>query len=140
MPNEKVQVAIFDNDLKIRTLKKYEVSDDGTKIRIVSGGEGHFMPAFDTSSFLEFAGRKKYLLFGARQWERIYFVKKKGAKCVDFQTGEVFGPSPEESKKAIGATLLHQIGQEKQAVSWQLWAILAITIFSLLISMGVVNV
>ena len=140
MPNEKVKVAIFDNDLKIRTLKKYEVSDDGTKIRIVSGGEGHFMPTFDTSSFLEFAGRKKYLLFGAREWDRIYFVKKKGVKCVNFKTQEVLGPSPEESKKAIGATLLDKIGQEKQDVTWQLWAILGITIFTLLITMGVINV
>ena len=140
MPNEKIEVAIYDNDLKIRTMKKYEVSDDGTQIRIISGGEGHFMPKFDQSSFLEFGGRKKFLLFGEREWKRIYFVKKKGAKCVNFATGEVTGPSPEESKKAIGATLLHQIGQEKQDTPWQMWALLAINIFILAIVAGVVNI
>lgn len=129
MGSDKVQVAIFDNDNKIRTLKKYEVSEDGTKIRIVSGGEGHFMPVMNSTSFLEFPSRKRYLVAGPRSWDRIYFVKNKGKRCVDFSTEEVFGPSPEESKKAIGASLLEQIGERPPPFPiWLIYLILLILI------------
>jgi len=52
--SKKVKLAIVDKDLKARTVKKYPVSDSGEQIRIVSGGEGHFMPYFDNESFIEF--------------------------------------------------------------------------------------
>ena len=114
MPNEKVELAIYDNDLKCRTIKKYEVSDDGTQIRVKSGGEGHFMPKFDNHSYLEIPTRKRYFLFGAHLWKRLYFVHKKGEKCVNFFTGESFGPNPEEQKIILGSNLLGQIGKVKQ--------------------------
>jgi len=113
MPNEKVLLAIYDNDLKCRTVKKYEVSDSGTQIKVKSGGDGHFMPMFDNESFLELPIRKKYIFFGGQIWKRFYFVKKKGEKCVNFRTGEAFGPNPEDAKKAIGSTLLEQVGKNK---------------------------
>lgn len=137
MPKEKVEVAIFDNDLKCRTIKKYPISDNGEQIRILSGGENHFMPTFDNDSFLELPRRKKYFLFGSIIWRRLYFVKKKGKKCVNFTTGETFGPNPEDSKKAIGSTLLGQIGKEKQDITWISYATLGILVLLLLIQMGV---
>jgi len=113
MPKEKVILAIYDNDLKCRTVKKYEVSENGTQIKVQSGGDGHFMPKFDNDSFLELPTRKRFILFGAQLWRRIYFVKKRGDKCVNFNTGKAFGPDPEEAKKAIGSTLLGEIGKTK---------------------------
>jgi len=74
--------------------------------------------------------RKKYLFFGPRIYERIYFVEKKGAKCVDFgQGGTVYGPDEEGQKRAIGATLLNKIGKpEKEGLQfWQI-ALLLLTL------------
>lgn len=140
MPNEKIEVAIYDNDQKIRTQKKYEVSDNGTQIRIVSGGEGHFMPKFDSTSFLEFPSWKRYLFLGARTWKRLYIVKNKGEKCVNFKTGEAYGPSPEESKKAISSTLLEKIGAEKQPIPMLIYAILGLNTLFLIVVMKVLGV
>lgn len=140
MGNEKIKVGIFDNDFKLRTIKNYEVSDDGTQIRIVSGGEGHWMPKFDNNSFLEFPSWKKYLIFGARSWKRLYFVKRKGEKCVDFHTGVTSGPSPEESKKAIGTTLLGKIGQDKLEIPLYISVILILNLVFSIIIMRVLGV
>lgn len=125
MPNEKVEVAVFDNDLKCRTIKKYEISDLGSQIRIVSGGENHWMPAFDNESFIEMPRRKRFFFFGEILWRRLYFVKKKGAKCVNFETGEAFGPNPEELKEAVSSTLLGKLGKDDPPFpSWVIYLIL----------------
>lgn len=134
MPKEKILVAIYDNDLKIRTQKKFEISEDGNKIPIIVGGSAHWMPKFDNTSFLDFKGKKRYLLFGPRIWKRIYFVKRRGDKCVDFSTGEATGPSIEELKKANASTLLDKIGQAKTEMPFLIYALLAInTLFSMII-------
>ncbi len=139
MAKQKVEVAIFDNDLRCRTIQKYEISNDGEQIRIKSGGEGHFMPKFDNDSFIEMPRRKRYFLFGEMLYRRLYFVKKKGNKCVNFQTGESFGPSAEQLKQAIGSTLLPKIGQGKQETPLILWLLLAGIVFSILIQLGVLS-
>lgn len=138
--SERVEVAIFDNDQKIRTMKKYDVSENGVQIRIKSGGEGHFMPKFDSTSFLDFPSWKRYIFFGPRTWKRLYFVKNKGEKCVDFSTGETYGPSPEEMKKAISATLLGKIGQGKLEIPWYLTVLLLLNTIFLVAVMKVLGV
>lgn len=112
-PTRKVAVAIIDNDMVCR-VGKYPISDDGTQIRIQSGGEGHFMPKFDLHSALDLPRRKKFFLFGSLIYQKIYFVKKRGERCINFKTEEVPGPSPEELKQAVGATMLRDIGKVKQ--------------------------
>jgi hypothetical protein len=107
----KVKLAIFDNDL-VATVKDYEVSKDGTKINVVSGGEGHFMPSFDNESYLDLPYRSILSLWKISHY-RLHFVKKKGKKCVNFKTEEVFNPDPEQLKEAIGATLLGKLNEEK---------------------------
>jgi hypothetical protein len=130
----KVTLAIFDNDLKAK-IGKYELSDDGTKIKVKSGGDAHWMPSFDRDSFIELP--KKKWEFWKPQWTRIYFVKKKGKKCVNFKTETVSGPDPEELKKAVGATMLNQIGKDKQDTTMIQWLTLAGIVFSILFQMGV---
>jgi len=138
MPNEKGEVAIFDNDLKCRTIKKYEVSDSGDQIRInPKGGEGFWMPSYGTDSFIELPKRKRYFFFGDIIWRRLYFVKKRGDECVNFQTGKAFGPNPEETKKALGSTMLGQIGKVKAELSWIDYVTLAIVGILLLVELGV---
>ena len=107
----KVKLAIFDNDLKA-TVGKYEISKDGTKISVVSGGEGHWMPTFNNDSFIDMPYRSIFSLWKV-SYNRQYFVKKKGKKCVNFKTGEVSGPDPEQLKEAIGTTLLSELGKDK---------------------------
>ena len=125
----KVTLAIFDNDLRAK-VGKYPISDDGTKIRVVSGGENHHMPAFDNDSFIEFP--KKWFQFWKPTWTKIYFVKGKGKKCIDFK-GEpviIFPPDPEALKKSNLNLLATKIGKDTdQGTPWCSWITL---IFSLL--------
>ena len=123
---KKVKLAIIDVDLKARTIGHYPVSEDGTKIRVLSGGEAHFMPKFDNDSFIEFP--KKFL---GRQvgWERIHIVKKGAKECVNFKTGDPSSLDIEQVKKSVGATLLNKIGEKKEPFpSWIIYLILVTVI------------
>lgn len=137
MAETKVNLAIIDTDLTIRTLKKYPLSSNGRQIHVISGGENHFMPVISNTSYLEFPARKKYFLFGARTYRKIYFAMNKAKKCVDFDSGDVSMPSLEQLKAAMAATMLGQIGKDKQDLSWWNWAVLLLVVFSVLIQMGV---
>lgn len=119
---KQVELAIFDNDLKARTVKKYDVSDDGTKIRVKSGGEGHFMPSFDNDSFIEFP--KPWWQGGG--WKRVYFVAKNGTKCVNFQTETVSGPDPEQLKTAVGGLMLKDLGKGGQEIPTWVYIIIVL--------------
>ena len=135
----KVTLAIFDNDLRVK-LKKYELSEDGTKIKVKSGGEAHWMPSFDNDSFIEFPYRS-LLSPWKTSWRRVYFVKKRGAKCVNFKADPttVSGPDPEQMKEAIGATLLKDLGKDDNTVTWISWATLVVSILILLVVSGVLR-
>ena len=113
MGETKVNLAIIDTDLKIRTLKKYPLSANGRQIIVVSGGEGHFMPQITNTSYLEFPSRKRFFLFGEKTHKRIYIAMNKAKKCIDFASGEVSLPSPEQMKAAIASTMLGMIGKDK---------------------------
>ena len=139
MGETKVNLAIIDTDLMIRSLRQYPLSSNGRQIHVISGGENHFMPAISNTSYLEFPTKRKYLLFGARTYKKIYFAMNKAKKCVDFKSGDVSLPSPEELKKAIGATMLNQIGKDKQETPMIQWLTLAGIVFSILFQMGVFN-
>lgn len=132
---KKVKLAIFDKDLKARTVKEYPISDNGEQIKVVSGGEGHFMPKFDNDSFIELP-RPWYRGGG---WEKIYFARKLAKKCVNFKTEEVFVPDPEQLKKSIGVTLLDQLGEQKQPFpAWTVYLILVTVIGIALKVFGVI--
>ena len=119
---KKVKLAIIDSDLKARTMGHYPVSDDGTQIRVISGGEGHFMPKFDNDSFIEIP--KKFLRIQTG-WERIYIVKKNASACINFKTEDVPSPDLEQLKESVGATLLNRIGEKKEAFpAWIIYLIL----------------
>ena len=132
--SQKVKLAIFDNDLKARTVKKFDVSDSGDQIKVKSGGESHFMPQFDNDSFIEFP-RPWYLGGG---WNRIYFVKKGAKACVNFSTEHVPLPDPEQVKKSVGSTLLDELGKEKPPFpTWIIYLILLLAIGTALKVFGV---
>jgi len=121
----KVNLAIIDNDLRVK-VNKYPVSDDGTKIRVVSGGEAHFMPKFDNDSFIEFPRKFLFLNIG---WDRMYFAKKGAKQCVNFKNEEVFGPDIEQLKQSLGSSLLDKLGQEKPPFpTWMIYAILMVVV------------
>lgn len=115
---KKVELAIFDKDLKVRTLGKFPVSQDGTKISVKRGGKANFNPTFDNESFIEFPKR-----FGG--WRRIYLVRKGAKACVNFQTEEVEGPDPELVIEAAESEILRGIGKEKEETPLILYLILA---------------
>ena len=139
MTDSKVNVAIIDKDLKIRTLKKYPLSANGRQIRIGSGGEGHFMPVISNTSYLEFPYRAI-----TRPWKisfkRIYFTMNRAKNCVDFASGDVSMPSPEEMKKALASTMLGQIGVDSPDMTWWNWAVLVFTFLSFLLLLNVSGV
>lgn len=111
MSESKVKVAIFDNDLRVRKIGKYPLNSDGTKIKIVSGGEGHFMPSIDPSSCLEFPRRSMIPPF-KKYFERVYIIKKGASKPVNFHTERVYDINVESIMKAANAQILNRLGQE----------------------------
>ena len=133
----KVKVAVFDEDLQIRKYGKFPLSKDGTKIKIVSGGEGHWMPQFDRNSYLEFPQRSLVPPFPMR-FERVYFVKNHAPKCVDFSTEKVHGLDPEVVKKYARMEILTGIGQDKQETPFITYLILLLAALSVLLQMGIV--
>ena len=122
---EKVKLAVFDQDLVVRKYGKFELSSDGSKIRVISGGDAHFMPQIGNTTHLDFPRRsllppfKKYL-------ERIYFVRNTASRCVDFATEEVASPDPQEVMKAAGAKVASNWGKEKTETPLLLYIILAV--------------
>ena len=113
MSGTKVNLAIVDTDLKVRTLKRYPLSANGRQIDVVHGGENNFMPVITNTSYIEFPSWKRYYLFGERTHKRIYFAMNKAKKCIDFASGDVSLPSPEQMKTAIASTMLGMIGKDK---------------------------
>lgn len=113
----KVEVAVFDRDLKVER-GKYPLTDDGSKIKIKKGGKGHWYPEFDNQSYLEFPS-----LFGTK---RVYIVRKNAAKCVSFADpeGTVYGPDPELVEKAAEDAIRRSMKQDKQETPF--WVYLVI--------------
>ena len=132
----KVKLAVFDADLKA-TLKKYPISDSGNHILVTKGGEKHFMPSFDHTSFIEFPVRYPWS-FWKTSYERVYFARKLAKKCVNFKTEELSGPSPEFVKEMGMKVMLDRLNKQKQETVWQIWLILVMSIFTLLYVMGVI--
>lgn len=122
---KKVKLAVFGNDLRCE-VKKYPLSDNGEQIKVISGGEGHFMPRFDTESYLEFPNK---FLFWRIGWSRLYFAKNKAKNCVNFKTEEVFGPDLEQLKTSLAATNLDKLG--KQEPPFPIWIIYLILLLVL---------
>ena len=121
---EKVKVAVFDKDQKIRKLQMCEISKDGSKIRISKGGKKHWYPSFDRTSFLEWP--KPWYKGGKH--ERIYVVRNHASDCVNFETQTVPDIDLEEIEKAIGATGLDKLGNQKQEISFIFYIILLILV------------
>ena len=119
-----VKVAVFDKDQKIRKLQNCEISKDGSKIRVSKGGKNHFYPSFDRSSFLEWP--KPWYKGGG--YERIYYVRNHATECVNFETLTVPDVDLDEIKKAIGATGLDKLGNQKQEISFIFYIIVLILI------------
>ena len=67
------------------------------------------MPYFDNNSFVEFP-RSRWKGGG---FEKVYFAKKGANKCVNFESETVYGPNPEDMKRAISSSLLGELGKEK---------------------------
>ena len=81
--SKKLKLAILDDDLRVRTIKHYPVSDSGKHIQVVKGGEGHFMPAFNSETYIELP---KKILGRTIGWERLYIAKKGAKACMNFKT------------------------------------------------------
>lgn len=135
---KKVKLAIFDEDLKARTVGHYEVTD-GNQIRVKSGGEAHFMPHFDNYSYLEFPRRSLLPPFKTR-WDRIYIVRKGAKQCVNFKTEKVEGPDPQLVKDAAAKIMLDKLGDQEEPTPLSTWVTIALLVLIFLIQLGVINV
>jgi len=126
---EKIKLFIIDKDLRVREAGMYEVGD-ADKIRYKSGGTENWNPVIGETTYIEKKGWKKWIFFGPRNWIREYYTIRKGAKCIDFQTGDIPTPNPESLKKANLSLLARDIGKDSDpSAPWQMWAAF---IFSLL--------
>ena len=115
---EKVTVAIYDPaDLKVREMGKFPIAKNGHQIRIKSGGEGHFMPTFDTDSFLQFPKKRLGGLLGTT-YEKTYIVPKMGTSCVNFKIPKVdeidILKIKRDIEEAAGNKILRNIGSDEK--------------------------
>lgn len=131
-----IKTVIFDGDLRAE-IKKYPVSDSGNHILVKKGGEGHFMPTFDKGSFLDMPYRSLSSPWKI-SYQKTYFVRKFAKKCVNFETEALDGPSPEFIEELGAKVMLDRLNKQKQETGWQIWLLIAISIFTLLIVMGVI--
>lgn len=129
----KVKVALFDKDLKVK-VEKHELTSDGQKIDIKQGGKGHFKPKIGPTTYLDFP--RPWFLGGGHQ--RVYFAMKWSKKCVDFSTPEVHGPDPEVVMDAARAEILKNKAEDGQSVHWSVWLTLGILILTFLKVFGVI--
>ena len=109
----KVTTAVFGQDLFVE-LKDYPLSKAGNKIDISKSGGNYFQPEIGPNHFLYWPRRKKYFLFGPWIYQPIYFVLKRGSKCIDFSLNEpkAYGPDIEQIDSALGNNLASQIGAD----------------------------
>lgn len=126
----KVRVALFDKDLKVE-IKKYPLTSDGAKIDITQGGKAHFKPHIGTTNYLDMPYRSA-LTPWKFSYVRTYFAMKWAKKVVDFHTGEVHGPDPEEVMTAAGNKILESKGKQKTETSPILILILVVVVLILL--------
>lgn len=129
---KKVKVALFDKDLKVE-VKKYPLTSDGSRIDITQGGKGHFKPAIASTTHLDIPRPK---IRGGGH-ERVYFVMKWAKKCVDFKTGEVEGPDPDQVMQAARAQILKSKAEEAQSVHWSVWLTIGMLVLIFLKVFGV---
>ena len=131
---KKVNVAVFGND-NVVEWKKYELNEAGDRISIVKEGAGYFMPKITNDSPLYFPRTKKYLLFGERQYKKVYFVNQKAKECFNFKTGVMSLPDLEQIERSIASTQLNQIGRPEINNPWQLNVLLLVTVVLLLLNL-----
>jgi len=138
---EKVNTAIFGADLKVAPIKKYEIDESGSKIRInPKGGKGHFMPSFTNSSYLDMPKMKRYLFFGDRKYKRIYFVRKLASACVDFNTPFVPMPDQKQVMDAANSALIKNFGSDETGTPWYVWPILIFSLLSFFLLLRITGV
>ena len=128
---KKVKLAIFDRDLKARTVGTFPVSKDGSRISVRKGGKRNFNPTFDNESYIDFPKR-----FGG--WTRTYFVRNGAKECVNFKTGSVSGPDPDLVIEAAESAILQNIGKDKEETPLISWLTLGAVILLALKVFGVI--
>jgi hypothetical protein len=134
---KKVKLAIIDADLKARKVGLYEVAD-GSKIRVKSGGEGHFMPTFDNDSFVELP--RPWWKGGG--WDKVYMAKKGASACIKFKHDPpiIPAPDPKQVMDAANAVILTKFGVDEQKTPFILYLVAGLNILIFLILLGVINV
>lgn len=134
---KKVKLAIIDKDLKARIFKKFPLTEDGAKIKVIESGKNRFTPEIDTGSYIELPSRSLFPPWQIK-WKRIYFVSKGARKCIDFTTGTVLDPDPTLVLDAAGTTMLMNLGKEKAETDFIIYVILAVIIGIALKIFGVI--
>ena len=133
--SKKVKVAVFDNDLTVRTKGSFPLTDDGLKIKIKKGGKGHFYPIIDPERALEFP----LPWYRGGGYEKVYFVRNHASQCVNFglDPSEIHPPDPEQIIDAANSALIKNFGTEKQELTWQSWLQIILLVLIFLYQLGV---
>lgn len=131
---KKVTLGFFGDDLRLEPLKNYEISENGKKIKVHTGGKNHWHVGFGTTSFLEFPVRYPWS-FWKTSYKRIYLAHKDAKNCIDFHTDKVEGPDPELVKRQASTIIVDKIGKTKQETPTFIYILLVINLlFSFLIA------
>lgn len=135
--SKKVRLAIIDKDLRARTFKKFPLTEDGAKIKVVESGKGMFKPEIETDSYIELPSRS-ILPPWRIKWNRIYFVNKGASKCINFKTETILEPDPNMVLQAAGTTMLMNLGKEKKELDFIFYIILLVVVGIALKVFGVI--
>jgi len=135
--SKKVRLAIIDKDLRARIYKKFPLTEDGARIKVVESGKGMFKPEIETDSYIELPSRSILPPWGTN-WNRIYFVNKGAAKCINFKTETILDPDPSIVSEAAATTMLMNLGKEKNETELIIYIILAVLIGIALKIFGVI--
>ena len=110
--SSKVRLSIFDRDNKVRTSGLFELTEDGSKIRVKSGGTANWNPELDNDSCLYFRRRKWYAPW-IKEWIPEYYVRKNATKCVNFKTESVDGPDLELVEDVCDLLMMEKLNKSK---------------------------
>jgi len=135
--SKKVRLAIIDKDLRARIFKKFPLTDDGAKIKVVESGKGMYKPELETDSYIELPSRSIFPPWRIK-WSRIYFVNKGASKCINFKTETILEPDPSIVSEAAATTMLMNLGKEKKEIDFIFYIILLVVVGIALKVFGVI--
>lgn len=134
---KKVLVGSYDKDGKCRTFGWFDLSEDGTTIKLGKGEGRRPNPIIDNDSFVELPYRS-LPFFWVQRWRRLYLVPNGATACVNFRNNTVPPYDVEAIKQAARQEIINNWGRSKQETPIISYITLGMVLIILLKILGVI--